>query len=266
MDDHTRSPWSQQNLHHQRALCTPPPTATSVYAQIPVNENNEFLPSSIHVHSSRAHLICKSLTFVCQDEAPMVNRAAPVPSLVDDLPKDIMHTNTPFRSKVKSLTLRPASFWSALSVHCLTIPVRNTLISRPLSIPLVTLPDLKSTFIIGDIVYPQSVIETLAFPARFSLPPMPKLIATTTLSLTLCFDSLKVAAEAVLEATSDILDYAGRQSPPRIPKRHRARSARCSHSQHHLLACIVGVDLSELYTTLSRISHCSHARVYLPVR
>ncbi len=190
----------------------------------------------------------------------MVNRAAP--SCVDNLLKDILHTNTPFGGKVIiflgdfrqtcpvirngshaqiiNTSIRSASFWSALTIHRLTIPVRNA--ADPAfalfvdsigngagpEVRLDLLDHVHDSRQLIDFVYPQSVIEqpdaclcrAILAPTNVQIDRYNDCIINAVpgpLHTYYAADSLKEATEAGLEPSSGILDYATRQCPPGMP-------------------------------------------------
>jgi len=65
--------------------------------QVPVNENNELLESTIEPHHQRGELLRKC-DLIIWDEAPMANRA--VLACVEECCRKIMGNQTPFGGKV----------------------------------------------------------------------------------------------------------------------------------------------------------------------
>ena len=112
--------------------------------QVPVNENNEFLISSISPEDSRAELLRRAAVIVW-DEAPMANRA--VLSCVEETLRLCMGNNLPFggkviillgdfrqtcpvirggsRAQVVQASIRSSPLWNLFQVCRLTAPIRN---------------------------------------------------------------------------------------------------------------------------------------------
>lgn len=112
--------------------------------QVPVNENNEFLVSSINEGDSRAQLLRRA-RLIIWDEAPMANRA--VLACVEETLRLCMGNNLTFggkaiillgdfrqtcpvirggsRAQVVEASIRSSPLWSAFCIRRLTVPIRN---------------------------------------------------------------------------------------------------------------------------------------------
>lgn len=126
------------------ALLYPGGRTTHSTFKVPVNDNNEFLQSSISTDSPRAQLI-KETSLIIWDEAPMANRG--VLACVNDVCQKIMKSNVPFggksvvllgdfrqtspvirggsRKQIIDTSIRSSPLWEQFSIMRLRRPIRN---------------------------------------------------------------------------------------------------------------------------------------------